>query len=471
MGGGGIRTLFKQMKDLGLVFTEDENGKCRLTLIAESLIKGEISFVEAMKLQLQKYQYPSAACWSGTGAVDHSFKVHPFQFLLRLLMDKRLDGELTNEEIAYIVIQNADSDSEACFEEVVSLIQESRKNECSLLAAKEADEKKAFYNIANTFCNYLSLTQFLERGNQAISIRLGKENDVRSFIQDSPKFIPNPELTENYIRAYGRGNAAKDLRDFSKKESKTKQELVEARIRKEYVLLALKTPITGITADVVNEITQASGLDEKIVERFLIKNYPQGNIDDFFVSYKELAHMGRSGATDFEIATCEMFRKIFKMKAEHVGPIGNTPDVFVESKEDGFCGIIDNKAYATKYSITGDHKRVMEDVYIPTYKTYGKTNKPLVFFTYIAGIFGTNIDSQIKEIYRDKGVHGSAMPVDLFINIAQDYAKSGLSHDFLRRIFSVDREVRIGDIEDEKVKESVDKYLAAEGTNSKTVLK
>ena len=84
-GGGGTRTLFKQMKDLGLVFTEDENGKCRLTLIAEAIIKGDITFVDAMRLQLQKYQYPSAACWTGSGAVDHSFKVHPFQFILRLL--------------------------------------------------------------------------------------------------------------------------------------------------------------------------------------------------------------------------------------------------------------------------------------------------------------------------------------------------------------------------------------------------
>ena len=59
-GGGGTRTLFKQMKDLGLVFTEDESGKCRLTLIGEDLVKGKETFVSAMRMQLQKYQYPSA---------------------------------------------------------------------------------------------------------------------------------------------------------------------------------------------------------------------------------------------------------------------------------------------------------------------------------------------------------------------------------------------------------------------------
>ena len=157
--------------------------------------------------------------------------------------------------------------------------------------------------------------------------------------------------------------------------------------------------------------------------------------------------MGTTGARDFETATCEMFRNIFHMRAEHVGPIGNTPDVFVESEEAGYCGIIDNKAYKNGYSINGDHKRVMEDVYIPNYRTYGHTDLPLAFFTYIAGSFGTNINSQVATITRDTGVKGSAMPVDIFINLAQDYAENGYSHEFLKRVFSVGREVQLSDVQ------------------------
>ena len=155
--------------------------------------------------------------------------------------------------------------------------------------------------------------------------------------------------------------------------------------------------------------------------------------------------MGRAGATDFEKASCEVFRKIFKMKAIHVGPIGNTPDVFVQSDEEGFCGIIDNKAYKNGYSISGDHKRVMEDEYIPNYRKYGNTNLPLAFFSYIAGSFGNSINSQLSNIISDTGVSGSAMPVDIFINFAQDYAKSG-NHTSIKTIFSVGREVQISDL-------------------------
>lgn len=461
-GGGGIRTLFKQMKDLGLVFTEDENGMCRLTLVGESLVKGEVSFVEAMRGQLRKYQYPSAACWSGSGSVEHSFKVHPFQFLFRLLRRPELENYLITDEIAYIVIHFAKSDSIECLDFMVNSILESRKynvypkriaEQITIKPGMSKEEEKkiklckdAYDNIANTFCNYMSLTQYVDRGTKTIRIRDGKENAVDSFIQENPKFIPHPELTENYQRAYGRGDAAKDLRDFERVDIKSQKEINEARIQKEYVLLALKTPITGITLDIVEAISGNTGIDEKTVESFLIKNYPHGNIDDFFVSYKELAHMGTAGARDFEVATCEMFRKIFGMRAEHVGPMGNTPDVFVESEEAGYCGIIDNKAYKNGYSIQGDHKRVMEDVYIPNVQKYGKAKYPIAFFTYIAGSFGKNIDNQVREIYRDTKVCGSAMPVDIFINLAQDYAEKGYDHTDLKFIFSVNREVRLADI-------------------------
>ena len=43
-------------------------------------------------------------------------------------------------------------------------------------------------------------------------------------------------------------------------------------------------------------------------------------------------------------------------------------------------------------------------------------------------------------------MNGSAMPVDLFINLAQDYAEKGYDHGFLRDVFSVNREVSLSDI-------------------------
>lgn len=442
-GGGGIRTLFKQMKDLGLVFLEDDSNICRLTLIGEDIVKGSISFVEGMRLQLKRYQYPSAAVWKGSGSVSHEFKIHPFQFMFRLLRDPRLGNTLTMEEMQGIVIHRATSDSASIFESVVmDIVRFRNKEEVNVIPDTDT---KTYSNIANTFFNYISLTQYTDRGAKTISIRSGKETCVDEFIEDSPSFIPHPELTENFQRKFGRGLVAMDRRKFDHKKQSQK-ELNEARIMREYVLLSLKTPITGITPDIVEHISNQTGISEQLVERFLIQNYPHGNIDDFFLSYRELSRLGQKGARNFEIATCEMFRKIFHMKASHVGPIGNTPDVIIESEEYGFCGIIDNKAYKNGYSVLGDDKRKMKYVYIPNYQKYGHTKAPLAFFSYIAGSFGSNINSQILEISKGTGIDGAAMSVDIFINLAQDYAEKGYDHQFIKKLFCMNKEITLSDI-------------------------
>lgn len=446
-GGGGIRTLMKQMQDLGLVFTEDDSKECRLTLISESLIKGDISFVEGMTLQLQRYQYPSATAYKGQGSIDPSFKIHPFQFLMKLLLDPRLENHLDADEIAYLVIHDAKSDSLTNFNDVVEAILDYRSGDLSAVNLRKSEEKhKAFYNIANTLVNYLFLTQLIDKGHKSVTLRSGKKTEAEEFIQDSPRFIPHPELKENYIRAYGRGMAAKDLRDFSKKNLPSRKDLEEARMRNEYVLLSLRKPILGITDEVVTEISHKTGLDEIQVDRFLRKTFPRGNISDFFTSYREFSEMGTAGARDFEEATCEIFRTIFGFKALHVGPLGNTPDVYVESDIGKFCGIIDNKAYKNGYSISGDHKRVMEDVYIPDVKRYGGGKYPLAFFSYIAGSFGKNINSQILAIYNDTCIPGSAMPVDVFIDLAIGFANNSFDIKYIIGLFSINREVTMMDI-------------------------
>lgn len=60
---------------------------------------------------------------------------------------------------------------------------------------------------------------------------------------------------------------------------------------------------------------------------------------------------------------------------------------------------------------------------------------------------GSNINAQLADIMRDTGVKGSAMPVDVFINLTQDYADKGYGHQFLKLIFSINREIRISGLQ------------------------
>ncbi len=50
------------------------------------------------------------------------------------------------------------------------------------------------------------------------------------------------------------------------------------------------------------------------------------------------------------------------------------------------------------------------------------------------------------EIVQDSGVNGSAVPVGLLIDFAQDYEEQGYTHEDIKRLFSVNREARLADI-------------------------
>ena len=92
----------------------------------------------------------------------------------------------------------------------------------------------------------------------------------------------------------------------------------------------------------------------------------------------------------------------------------------------------------------------MTHEYIPNLKNYVEAKYPLLFFSYISGTFKGHIDTELMEIVDETGVSGSAMPVDIFIDFAQSYVESGFSHQTVRDIFSVNREVRLADLEHAK---------------------
>ena len=95
--GGGARTYRAWVASLGLIFTQESTNQLKLTLAGEAIMNGE-SPVAILKNQVLKYQFPSSFSVSRGVDVSRRFKIRPFRFLLRLLMDKEID-HLTEEEI------------------------------------------------------------------------------------------------------------------------------------------------------------------------------------------------------------------------------------------------------------------------------------------------------------------------------------------------------------------------------------
>ena len=118
--GGGARTYKAWLLSLGLIFNQSSTGKIKLTLAGEAIMNGD-SPVEILSSQILKYQFPSPFSIGRGVQVSPRFKIRPFRFLLRLLNDNRI-GYLTEEEIAKIVVTEAENESDKCFNYIVDRI-------------------------------------------------------------------------------------------------------------------------------------------------------------------------------------------------------------------------------------------------------------------------------------------------------------------------------------------------------------
>ena len=455
--GGGARTYKAWLLSLGLIFTQKTTGNLMLTLAGEAIIEGD-SPVKVLTNQIMKYQFPSVFSTGRGVRLSPRFKIRPFRFLLKLLRDPRV-LYLTNEEIAEVVAVDAENETDACYENIVQEIHEFRIKGSNALVAdffeRYSPSKGAvnpehpfshLLDLANTMINWLEYTQFIERINGQIRILKEKIHEVDEILSVVPPFIDRVDDEEYFQRKYGLDpNDKKDTRNLSATKTITTKMIAEHQIKQAYIGESLKHPITKITTDLIDKITEMTGFDTSLVEDTLLRLYPHGSIGSFMTEYFEMAFKGRDEATEFEKATVALMQDVFGFQAKHVGPIGLTPDVLLLSDTEGYQGIIDNKAYS-RYTISNDHHNRMVHNYIGNLKNYSDSTYPLAFFSYIAGGFGNTFDKQLMEIYQDTGVKGSGMTVSNMIKLVECHNKNPFTHEEIRSIFMVNRQVKLKDI-------------------------
>ena len=455
--GGGARTYKAWLHSLGLIFTQESTGKIKLTLAGEAIMSGE-SPVSVLTNQILKYQFPSSFSIGRGVQVSPRFRIRPFRFLLKLLFDGRI-GYLTEEEIAKLIVTEAENETDKCYEFIVDRITQFRNFRDSILEddfLTKYQSSKGEVNLehpyshltdlANTLVNWLEYTQLVKREEGRVKILDEKRSEVFEIISVTPSFIDRPEQQEFFQRKFGVDlKHKKDSRDLTKAITITPRIIARQKVMQAYIAESLNRPITGITSALVDYIISSTGIDGKTVEEILIETYPNGSVGSFMTKYFEMAFKGRDEATEFEKATVELFRDVFKFNTKHVGPIGLTPDVLLVSDDDGYQAILDNKAYH-KYSINNDHRNRMIHNYIANVTNYGVKDKPLAFFSYIAGGFGPNIDSQISDIYEETGICGSAITVTNVIKMVERNEDNSYTHKSIKDIFSLNRQILLRDI-------------------------
>lgn len=458
--GGGARTYQAWIASLGLIFIQESTRQLKLTLAGEAIMNGN-SPVSVLKNQILKYQFPSSFSTSRGVDVSLRFKIRPFRFLLRLLSDSSI-SYLTEEEIAKVVITNAENETEDCYSKVVKrLIAFRSYGDASLdsdffikYAPKTGTVNLAhpyshLTDTANTFINWLEYTQLAKRDEEDKKLRIIPEkiDEVKTILSIVPPFIDRPMQHEYFQRKYGIDpKHQKDTRNLTQTQTITAKIIAEQKVKQAFVAESIKMPIAKISASLIDKVVDQTGLDARFVEDTLLKLFPHGAIGSFMTEYFEMAFKGRDEATEFEKATVQLFHDVFGFEAHHIGPIGLTPDVLLLSNTDGFAGIIDNKAYS-KYTISNDHHNRMVHNYIEGFQSYCKSDKPLEFFSYIAGGFGINIDGQIRRIVDETGVHGSAITVSRVIQMVEKHQAQPYSHTQMKQLFSLDRQVTLTDIQ------------------------
>lgn len=452
--GGGARTYAAWLFSLGLIFKQESSGKMKLTLAGEAIIAGE-SPVEILKNQVFKYQFPSPFSIGRGVNVSPRFRIRPFRFLLRLLLDKRVQF-LTEEEIAKVIIVEAENESDSVYERIVSRILTFRNFGDKCLAADffnnyssgkgSVNAEHPFSHLidtANTIANWMEYTQLAKREDGRLCLLEDKRSESEMIISSSPVFIDRPEQQEYFQRKYGVDpKHSKDTRNLTETKTVTAKIVADQQIKTAFIAESLKAPISKISDSLIYKISEQTGYEPLRVGETLQEYYPRGAIGSFMTEYFEMAFKGKDEAIEFEKATAELFRSILGFETKHVGPMGLTPDVLIISNERGFVGILDNKAYS-KYSISNDHKNRMVHNYIPA---FSKEKYPLAFFSYIAGGFCGSINSQIENIVDLTSVHGSAISVTNVIKLVENHKGVSYDHDSVRQIFSLDRQVMPSDL-------------------------
>lgn len=463
--GGGARTYEAWVSSLGLTFEETDSKKTRLTMTGDALVNGE-SPVPIMTKQLMHFQYPSPYSLRSRVQINKRFKIRPFRFLIKLLLDKRLssdktDGKpyLTKSEIGCIVSLEAENESRTCFDQIVLRLLEFRKKGYDALAQGFEEDVpstntgirtreatiKALEDNANTFINYLEYSQLVVRDepSKPIYIPDNRIEDAKAIIADGTAIKTfnqnNPYWKENFQRHYGLlPGQNRDNRRFDE-EKVTENMIVDRMVRNEFLSIARKQPVSDITTALIELVSSRTGIHVKQVE-IILDSFRVDSFSLFETSYIDMAFSGKEFASEFEHATLDVFQRLGFM-TQHVGTQARNPDIYVESP-DHFAGIIDNKAYHV-FSILHDYELKMINSYIPAFQ---KKHDNLSFFMYIAGGFGKNYDSQVQKIAFLTGVNGCGIKASDLMRLLRKHQEQPIHQQQLKSLFECNRLITTSDI-------------------------
>ena len=484
-GGSGGRTHAALLYSLGLFLFHHQDAESpeevQLTSAGQGLIEKEDA-LPILRRQVLAYQFPSAFSISSRVDVDRRFCLRPFVALLKLLRDTRVNGYLTDREIAACVIGYMNSHSNRAVDDAVGRVLDFRLFGVSGLPGDfaetlkpptskiefSADELiksgKPLGDIANTAVQWLRYTGLAgvvpghELGAEekwVTSITPEMFDEIDSAIAEwDGKLLPMPESSSTkfeaaeaakaFQRTYGVENdTTRDQITLGAISDRPEGERTASLVADALNHLYSTQAVTSPSADMVEKVVSHSGIDRSLVEETLLTliSSPRVGMSALLDRYERMCFAGTEGALEFEMATEMLMADVFGLSASRIGQTGAVAGIEIWAET--WAGIIDTKAYPA-YDLPRSHQLRVSSDRLPGYS--GKIHgRQLEFFLYLAGGFADSIDEKLRYLIDRSGVPGAAISIRTLKFLVDQYP-GALGHHDLQVLWSVGREITIQDV-------------------------
>lgn len=439
---GGFRTYLAQLACLGFFWKDRETKEYGTTYAGEQLINAKEP-AKILRCQLLRMQYPSTYGLGHNVQMHPDIKVKPFAFLLRLLNDGRLDGYLTDKDIAIPVIYGHDA---TCYEACVQKILQLREGETlrsqinsvdDIRTTRRYHEDNEEYDwekgiedaltIANTARNYLLAAQLVvvsSRVKGAIEsnsdARIAEE--IKPWLTEASK-IEKLEIDyqEAWQQRYGRFDQTKAVRKLGQRN---KTDGLTTCVQTAFLQGHTEAPYGFDVANFIKEESVKWGVSEAKISLMIEPLRPSmPNLE--YDTVKAAAVSGGKESTVLEKAMTAILRKLGFDLSEHIGQKkvrvarkGGYPDIRVRTTGQPTCGFADTKATARYGLPIGDTVK-LQTYYKDCWNEF-PDQSPSEYFLYIAGGFDhsdATIQKNLNDCSTQYGRPVSAVTVDALIRL------------------------------------------------------
>ncbi len=414
---GDFRTYKTQLSCLGLIF-ENQTGEIDFTKAGRDILKG-LSPLKILQSQVLRHQYPSCYTLSSQVKIDQDIKLRPFVVILRLLLDKRLGGYLTNEESS---IPASVGKTEHNHDEMVEKILELRAGGSfeqiirldSLRTIRIAPgelKKEELMNIGNTFLNVLIGVRFIDKdegqfGPARYVINTEHIDQVQKACQTIFTPIKNPELNESFQRSYGAWDGKKDTEKRDENACEKTESALDSQIKAAFFKYQQDHGIQmagELTDQFVAEARSHYGFTESQIRSALVTFLEIARSDDER-EFVRISQGGVSTALAFEKKVHAIFKENFRVRSFHTGQrkrrtgVGGFTDILLIFESPEGCVILDAKS-TKEYCLEVDDYRAMKN-YCQQFHELAevKPGAPLLAAGFVSFSFSKVVPAKLKML-------------------------------------------------------------------------